>query len=151
MRSGTKLSQFLKVSHLLFPMLSSNIPSATAFGVYVSQLIRYARACCKYQGFVDLSRNIVSLSDTGFSFSLSYTTDTWIWRMHYNRQVMLTTRGDLLSLQDFVNRDKLLSNKLWSQDYRKAKLVSIVKKFYERHPDVLIPPFLRVGKKSLRN
>ena len=28
-----------------FPFLSSNIPSAPAYGVYVSQLIRYARAC----------------------------------------------------------------------------------------------------------
>ena len=28
-----------------FPFLSSNIPSAPVYGVYVSQLIRYARAC----------------------------------------------------------------------------------------------------------
>ena len=31
-----------------FPFLSSNIPSASAYGVYVSQLIRYARACSNY-------------------------------------------------------------------------------------------------------
>ena len=35
------------------PFLSSNIPSAPAYRVYVSQLVRYARACCKYQDFVD--------------------------------------------------------------------------------------------------
>ena len=34
-----------------FPFLSSNIPSAPAYGVYVSQLIRYARACSNYQDF----------------------------------------------------------------------------------------------------
>ena len=28
--------------------LSSNIPSAPAYGVYVSQLIRYTRACSNY-------------------------------------------------------------------------------------------------------
>ena len=28
-----------------FPFLSSNIPSAHAYGVYISQLIRYARTC----------------------------------------------------------------------------------------------------------
>ena len=31
-----------------FPFLSSNIPSAPAYGLYVSQLIRYARACSNY-------------------------------------------------------------------------------------------------------
>ena len=36
-----------------FPFLSSNIPSAPAYGVYVSQLIRYARACSNYQGFME--------------------------------------------------------------------------------------------------
>ena len=36
-----------------FPFLSSNIPSAPAHGVYVSQLIRYARACSNYQDFME--------------------------------------------------------------------------------------------------
>ena len=34
-----------------FPHLSSNIPSSPAYGVYISQLIRYARACSHYQDF----------------------------------------------------------------------------------------------------
>ena len=59
-----------------FPILSSNIPSAPAYRVLVSQLVRYARACYKYL--------------------------------------------------DFVDREKLLTNKLFSQIYRKAKLVSTV-------------------------
>ena len=32
-----------------FPLLSSNIPSVPTYGVYVSQLIRYVRACSNYQ------------------------------------------------------------------------------------------------------
>ena len=36
-----------------FPFLSSNIPSAPAYGVYVSQLIRYVRACSNYQDFME--------------------------------------------------------------------------------------------------
>ena len=36
-----------------FPFLSSNIPSAPAYGVYVSQLIRYARACSNYQDYME--------------------------------------------------------------------------------------------------
>ena len=34
-----------------FPFLSGNIPAAPAYGVYVSQLIRYARCCTFYDDF----------------------------------------------------------------------------------------------------
>jgi hypothetical protein len=34
-----------------FPFLRSNIPLSTANGVYVSQLIRYARVCFAYEEF----------------------------------------------------------------------------------------------------
>ena len=36
-----------------FPFLSSNIPSAPAYGVYVRQLIRFARTCSNYQDFME--------------------------------------------------------------------------------------------------
>ena len=36
-----------------FPFLCSNIPAAPAYGVYVSQLIRYSRACCQYSDFLN--------------------------------------------------------------------------------------------------
>ena len=35
-----------------FPFLSSNIPSSPAYGVFISQLIRYARACSSYDRFI---------------------------------------------------------------------------------------------------
>ena len=35
-----------------FPYLCSNIPSSPAYGVFVSQLIRYARACSSYEQFL---------------------------------------------------------------------------------------------------
>ena len=35
-----------------FPHLSSNIPLSPAYGVYISQLIRYARACNTYTDFL---------------------------------------------------------------------------------------------------
>ena len=34
-----------------FPFLCSNIPLSSAYGVYISQLIRYARACFAYEDF----------------------------------------------------------------------------------------------------
>ena len=35
-----------------FPFLSSNIPFSPAYGVFISQLIRYARACFSYECFI---------------------------------------------------------------------------------------------------
>jgi hypothetical protein len=34
-----------------FPFLCSNIPISPAYGLYISQLIRYARACFTYEDF----------------------------------------------------------------------------------------------------
>jgi hypothetical protein len=36
-----------------FPFICSNIPAAAAYGVYISQMIRYSRACGSYQDFLD--------------------------------------------------------------------------------------------------
>ena len=35
-----------------FPFLSSNIPSLQAYGVFISQIIRYAKACSSYECFI---------------------------------------------------------------------------------------------------
>jgi hypothetical protein len=36
-----------------FPFICSSIPAAPAYGIYISQLIRYSRACGSYQAFLD--------------------------------------------------------------------------------------------------
>ena len=36
-----------------FPFICSNIPAAPAYGVYISQMIRYSRAFGSYQDFLD--------------------------------------------------------------------------------------------------
>ena len=79
-----------------FPFLSSNSPSAPAYGVYVSQLIRYARTCSNYQ--------------------------------------------------DFMERGKVLTQKLLSQGYQKTKLVATLKKFYGRHHDLVNPYNVAVSR-----
>jgi hypothetical protein len=47
-----------------FPFICSNIPAAPAYGVYISQVIRYSRACGSYQNFLDkellLTRNLLT-------------------------------------------------------------------------------------------
>ena len=35
-----------------FPFISSNIPASPAYGVYISQLIRYSTACVQYSDFL---------------------------------------------------------------------------------------------------
>ena len=42
-----------------FPFMDSNIPSSPAYGVYISQLVRYARACSNY---VDFKRRCKALT-----------------------------------------------------------------------------------------
>ena len=43
-----------------FPFLSSNIPSSPAYGVFISQLIRYAQACSSYECFILRVRRLSS-------------------------------------------------------------------------------------------
>ena len=43
-----------------FPFLSSNIPSSPAYGVFISQLIRYSRACSSYECFILRARRLSS-------------------------------------------------------------------------------------------
>ena len=43
-----------------FPFLSSNIPSSPAYGIFISQLIRYARACSSYECFILMAERLSS-------------------------------------------------------------------------------------------
>ena len=40
------------------PEICSNIPESPAYGVYISQLIRYARACSSCVDFIDRGRQL---------------------------------------------------------------------------------------------
>ena len=56
---------FTKVN---FPYISSNIPESHAYSVFVSQLIRYARICSKYEDFLFRGSILVSkLLKQGYS------------------------------------------------------------------------------------
>ena len=44
----------------IFPFLSSNIQSSPAYGVFISQLIRYARTCSSYECFILRARRLSS-------------------------------------------------------------------------------------------
>ena len=50
-----------------FPFFSSSIPKVPAYGVYISQLIRYSRACDIYIDFIDRARLLTQkLLNQGF-------------------------------------------------------------------------------------
>ena len=51
-RLRTKLYE--KRDDFNFPFICSNIPAAPAYSVYISQLIRYSRACGSYMDFLDI-------------------------------------------------------------------------------------------------
>ena len=61
-----------------FPFMSSNIPSAPAYGVYVSQLIRYARCCSSYSDFLIRHRAVVKrLLSQGYKVNHAFVITYW--------------------------------------------------------------------------
>ena len=53
-----------------FPYICSNIPSSPAYGVYISQLVRYCRVCMFYRDFLDRHLDLVNrLFSQGYTVS----------------------------------------------------------------------------------
>ena len=75
-----------------FPYLSSDIPESPAYGVFVSQLIRYARVCSKYEDFLFRgSIPISKLLKQGYSSRNSFQTT---FRKFYGRHTDLVNKFD---------------------------------------------------------
>ena len=54
-----------------FPHMNSNIPANPAYGVYISQLVRYARICTSKVDFINRLRGLsLRLSQQGFETNL---------------------------------------------------------------------------------
>ena len=69
-----------------FPFMSSNIPSAPAYGVYASQLIRIARCCSIYSDFLLRHRVLVTrLLSQGYKVIRFFNT----FKKFYGRQTNL--------------------------------------------------------------
>ena len=69
-----------------FPFIGSNIPAAPAYGVYISQLIWYSRACGSYQDFLDTellpTRKLLNQRLVPFG-KVEFITMTWLTVMEY--------------------------------------------------------------------
>jgi hypothetical protein len=98
-----------------FPFICSNIPAAPTYGVYISQLIRYSRACGSYQDFLDrrllLTRKLlnqgfllVKLKSSFRKFAVA--TMTWLTAMEYLchkwPRICSTCRKQFLVLSSFM-------------------------------------------------
>jgi hypothetical protein len=97
-QSHVKRFNFSIVSFLV---LWSNILLAPAYGVYISQLIRYSKACGSYQDFLDRGLLLTrKLLDTARSASyidhhLESATDRLLWTKNYHiRRVWRYQRGN---------------------------------------------------------
>ena len=70
-----------------FPFLSSNIPSSPAYGVFISQLIRYARASSSYECFilraVRLSNKLLGQGYVKETFEIVFKEVLWSVRGSY--------------------------------------------------------------------
>ena len=54
-----------------FPNLSGNIPAKQSYGVFASQLIRYARCCQHFRHFAERSKLLIDrLTNQGFQLAL---------------------------------------------------------------------------------
>ena len=80
-----------------FQLLSSSIPSSPAYGVFISQLIRYARACSSYICFILRVRRLSSkLLKQGYLVERLKSS----FRKFYGRYGDLLQHSDLLTLPD---------------------------------------------------
>ena len=86
-----------------FPFLSSNIPTSPAYGVFISQLIRYVRACSSYGCFILRATRLSNkLLEQGFVKELLKSS----LRKFYGRF------GDLIKQYE-VSLSQILNDILW--------------------------------------
>jgi hypothetical protein len=54
-----------------FPFIWSNVPATSAYGLYISQLIRYSRACGSYHEFLVFKKFYGRLNDLVNHYGIS--------------------------------------------------------------------------------
>ena len=97
-----------------FPFICSDIPAAPAYGVFISQMIRYSRACGSYQNFLDrgllLTRKLLNQGFLWVKLKTSlrkfYGCMTWLTVMEYlchkRPRICSTCRKHFLVLSSFT-------------------------------------------------
>ena len=112
-----------------FPFLDVDVPRSTAFGVYISQVIRFARVSTKiYDKRDDCDFDIVNYPflDGDVPRRTSYGV--------YISQLIRFAKASS-NVSDFSFQNKALTAKLLKQGYRYHKLRKAFSKFYRRHSE----------------
>ena len=135
-----------------FPFMSSNIPSAPAYGVYASQLVRYAHCCSNYSDFLIRHRALVKrllsqgykVNDkrdafgfhiVNFPFMSSNIPSAPAYGVYASQLVRYARCCSNYS--DFLIHHRALVKRLLSQGYKVNRLSNTFKKFYGRHTDLV--------------
>ena len=85
------------------PFICSNIPAAPAYGVYISQLIRYCRACGSYKDFLG-RRLLLTRKLLNQGFLLAKLKPPWLGWPLWNNCVTNNHRYVPLVVNGFVTR-----------------------------------------------
>ena len=105
-----------------FPFMSSNIPSASAYGVYASQLVRYARCCSNYSDFLIRHRALVKrLLSQGYKVNRLSNT----FKKFYGRHTDLVGQNKKNVCQMFA--DSISWNDFFFMNLPMAKLIKLAK------------------------
>ena len=91
-----------------FPFICSNIPAAPAYGVSISQMIRYSRACGSYQDFLD----------RGLLLTKSYCTKGYFWWSwcHHFENVPVVTMTWLTAMEYLCHK--------WPRSFPHSRLIT---------------------------
>ena len=140
-----------------FSFLDGDVLRSPPYGVYISQLIRFARVCSNVDDFMmSISNGIVStkIYDKRDDFDFEIVNFPFLdgdvprstsYGVYISQLIRFARASSYVT--DFNTRNKLLTQKLLKQGYRYHKLRKTFSKFYRRYFD-LISKF-QVGLKSL--
>ena len=87
-----------------FPFLVGDVPRRTSYGIYISQLIRFARVCNHVADFNARNKCLTAKSPAGLSVSYTSKSFTKFYRRFYEFNVELKTLlRDGLSAPEFYD------------------------------------------------
>ena len=103
----TVVNSVLKFMIKKFPNMCSNIPASPAYGVYISQLIRYGRASCNYSDFL----KVIFIWETGY------------WTRASKRFALIDLLKSLYSDTKILSKYILsLQRQWWTMDFHEVKM-----------------------------
>ena len=124
-----------------FPFLDGDVPGSTSYGVYISQLIHFARASSYVADFNTRNKLLTQkLLEQGyryvnFPFLDGDVPGSTSYGVYISQLIHFARASSYVA--DFNTRNKLLTQKLLEQGYRYDKLRKTFSKFYRRYYNLI--------------